>query len=254
MEPKANHNPPLCCWNCQHFQRYDPSAPRPVRCDGECRLEPPAGSLFTLDLPRDYNKETSFWFPHITCGLRSRCARFEKTTEPDAPQSPMSFDCQHTPPTLTVTWRAWRRPDKRETTCFNCSWFEPELCQHKNETQPDNGCCLYNPPLGRRFFQFEQLLPRLETGTNPKIDGAGNYWCSRWEGPRPMIGFSADDPEPAKTAEEVYNRWEAQNERLVWLAALQMHEFMKNMPKQKPPAPRQGPPKKKKRRSKNRQT
>lgn len=260
MEPKTNYNPPVCCFNCEHFQRYDSTLPRPKRCDGECRLEPVKGALFTLDLPRDYNKETSYWFPHITCGLRCRCASFKATNEKELPQSPMSFDCQHTPPTLTVSWRPWVKPSKKQTVCFNCAWFEPVLCQRKNEKQPDNGCCLYYPPLPRQFHVFEQLLPRLDTGTNPPITGALGYWCSRWEGPRPEIGFTQDNPDPPKTPEDVYVNWEAQNERLVWLSALQMAEFQKAMPKPPPPgrpsgsAPSSGAPKKKKRRQKARKT
>lgn len=246
MEPKANFNPPICCWNCDHFQRYDPTGPRAGRCDGECRLEPVRGAFFVLDLPRDFAKETTLWFPHIPCGLRNRCAQFKKTAEPDLPQSPMSFDCQHTAPTITNAWQAWVRPDKQETVCFNCTWFEPELCQRKNEVQPDNGTCLYYPPLERRFFQFEQLLPRLETGTTPSIIGALGYWCSKWEGPRPEIGFTREDPEPAQTPVEIYTQWEARNERLVWLSALQMGQLQKGM--RRPEPPKKKPAKKKRRR------
>lgn len=237
MEPIANYNPPVCCWNCEHYQRYD-SDSRPKRCDGECRLNPVPGALFTTDFspdPQDkddfgHNKETSYYWPHITCGLRMRCASFEKSTENSLPQSPLSFDCQHTAPTVTAEWKPWIKPGKK--SCFTCSWFEPELCQRKHDRQIDRGCCLHGPPPPRQFHVFEQMLPRAEIGATPSILGALGLWCSKWEGPRPEIGFTTEDlQDPIESPLDVYTQWEARRERLVWLASIQLAKVKEQIAK-----------------------
>lgn len=244
MEPLANYNPSVCCWNCDHFQRYDPALPRPSSCDGECRLEPVKGALFTTDFmpdPQDradfgHNKETAFAWPHITCGLRMRCKQFEKSKELELPQSPLSFDCQHTAPTFTNEWKAWIKPGKQN--CFTCAWFEPALCQRKNDAQLDNGCCLYNPPLPRQYHFFEQMFPRAEIGATPSIRGALALWCSKWEGPRPDIGYSPEDKEPIESGQDAYNLWEDRRSRLVWLASLQIGQVKKIRAEAEKNAPR----------------
>lgn len=242
MEPLHNYNPSVCCWNCDHYQRYDPEL-RPTACDGECRLEAVKGALFITDFipdPQDradfgHNKETAFYWAHISCGLRMRCSRFEATTEPELPQSPMSFNCQHEKPTLTADWKAWIKPGRK--SCFTCGWFEPALCQHKNDKQPDNGCCLHNPPLPRQFHYFEPMLPRAEVGAPATITGALGLWCSKWEGPRPEIGYTNEDPEPVESALDAYTKWEDGRTRLTWLASLQIakvKEMKRKMQAKKP--------------------
>lgn len=233
MEPIANHHPQVCCWNCDHYQRYDPER-RPKRCDGECRLNAIPSAIFTTDFmpdPNDqrefgHNKETAFSFPHITCGLRMRCRSFKKSTEEDLPQSPLSFNCQHTPPTRVMEWKPWIKPGKEN--CFTCAWFEPELCQRKHDAQLDNGGCLHDPPRPRQFHIFEQMFPRAETGATAMVTGALGLWCANWEGPRPEIGFTDEDPrEPVKSPHDAYSQWEARRDRLVWLSSMQIAEVKK---------------------------
>lgn len=232
MEPIHNHNPRVCCWNCEHFQRYD-SEKRPTHCDGECRANPIPGALYITDFipdPQDraefgHNKETAYYWPHITCGLRMRCASFEATTEKDNPQSPLSFDCQHTAPTVATEWRPWVKPGKKERSCFACNWFEPALCQRKFDTQLDNGCCLFNPPKPRQNHLFEEVLPRAEMGVSPSVRGALALWCSKWSGPRPQIGYTDTDPDPPENMADHYSMWESQRERATWLSALTMARF-----------------------------
>jgi len=234
MEPIHNFHPPVCCWNCDHFQRYDPD-PRPKKCDGECRAAPIPGALFVTDFMPDptdrsnfgHNKETAYYWPHITCGLRMRCSLFSPTTEADNPQSPMSFNCQHEQPTNVSEWKPWIKPGKQ--SCWTCAWFEPALCQRKNKEQPDLGSCLYNPPRPREFHQFESMFPSAAVGATPTVSGALNLWCSAWQGPRPEIGYTAADPEPVQSAQEAYVKWEAGRERLTWLAALQLYAVKKIM-------------------------
>jgi hypothetical protein len=154
-----------------------------------------------------------------------RCSAFEATKEKDNPQSPLSFDCQHTAPTLVNEWQPWVKPGKRGRVCFSCNWFEPELCQRKFDKQPDNGCCLYNPPLPRQNHIFEEVLPRSEMGVSPSIRGALAFWCSKWTGPRPQIGYTETDPDPVETVSDHYSRWESGRERATWLSSLTMSKF-----------------------------
>ncbi len=243
MEPIHNFHPPVCCWNCDHFQRYDEEQ-RPKQCDGECRLNPAPGALFITDYIEDptdqgqfgHNKELCFSWPHITCGLRMRCASFEKSTEPDLPQSPLSYDCQHTKPTDIAEWRPWVRPDKLLYVCWSCNWFEPELCQRKYKEQPDNGTCLYMPPRPQQIGFFEQLIPSQALGATPSILGALSYWCSKWAGPRPEISFGStpvlakplnDGDDQPMTRADIYTHWEDRHNRLVWLASAQLAKVQK---------------------------
>ena len=229
MEPIHNYHPPVCCWNCDHFQRYDPS-PRPKKCDGECRQRAIPGALFITDFMPDptdrdgkefgHNKEIAYYWAHITCGLRMRCHHFEPTTEEDLPQSPLSFNCQHEAPTSVGEWEPWIKPGKG--SCFTCAWFEPALCQRAHKEQLDNGGCLHDPPRPRQFHHFEPMLPRAELGATPTISGARSLWCSKWEGPRPEIGYTSADPNPVKSNDDVYVRWEAGRERLTWLSSIQI--------------------------------
>jgi len=201
------------------------------------------GALFITDFipdPMDetrqqfgHNKETAFYWPHIPCGLRNRCAHFKETTEEDNPQSPMSFACQHEAPTLVAEWRPWVKPSRKDKTCGTCQWFEPALCQRAYKSQPDVGTCLHDPPRPRQFHHFEPMLPRAEMGATPTVSGATGLWCSEWSGPRPPIAFSPEPvlAKPGKDTEhpgapksnlEAYVKWEAGRERLTWLAALQL--------------------------------
>lgn len=229
MEPIHNFHPAVCCWNCEHFQRYDQSQ-QPQKCDGECRRAPIPGALFITDFmpdPQDptdfgHNKETAYYWPHITCGLRMRCSYFDDTMEQDNPQSPMSFACQHEAPTSVAEWKPWVKPSREFRTCWTCGWFEPALCHRKHKEQPDNGCCLHDPPRPRQFHQFEAIYQRAEVGATPTITGALSLWCSRWDGPRPEIGYTAEDIDPVRSGHEAYTKWEAGRERLTWLSSMQI--------------------------------
>lgn len=191
-------------------------------------------AVFTTDFmpdPNDqtefgHNKETAFSFPHITCGLRMRCASFEKSIEEDLPQSPLSFNCQHTAPTEIMEWKPWIKAGKE--SCFTCAWFEPELCQRKNKAQLDNGGCLHNPPGPRQFHIFEQMFPRSDMGATAMVTGALGLWCSKWQGPRPDIGYTTENErEPIESALDAYVQWEDRRGRLVWLASMQIAKIKK---------------------------
>ena len=223
MEPVANHYPRVCCWQCEHFQRYDSTLPFPTKCDGECRAAPIAGAFFVTNFAYDekrnfgLNSEIAYAFPHIPCGLRNRCAQFKASMEKDIPKSPMSLDCQREAPTIAATWQPWIKPGKE--SCATCIWFEPEYCQRKHPAQPDNGACLYYPPRPRRYHWFERFLPRVEIGVTATLIGAARLWCSQWDGPRPEFQIGPD-PEKIETPADLLTRWESRRARLVWQTSL----------------------------------
>lgn len=60
------------------------------------------------------------------------------------------------------------------------------------------------------------------------VTGALGLWCANWEGPRPEIGFTDEDPrEPVKSPHDAYSQWEARRDRLVWLSSMQIAEVKK---------------------------
>jgi len=220
MEPVANHNPSVCCWNCDHFQRFS-SKPQPDTCDGECRVFPPGNSILVTALvstqgAKGLQSEIQEYFPHILCGLRYRCSHFVSTSEPNNPQSPTSFDCQLLAPSNTLIWEPWIKPGRE--SCWSCNWFEPELCPYKNQAQPDNGTCLFNPPAPRRFHQFERILPKIELGTTPTVRQARLLWCSCWQGPRPELNYAPGDQ--MLSPRELHSQWEQRNQRAIWSQTL----------------------------------
>lgn len=218
MEPIANHYPLICCWNCEHFQRYDQTSPFPKKCDGECRARPIAGAYLTVALVPENEKkfgiesETAFSFPYVPCGLRGRCSSFKTTHEKGNPKSPMSLDCQKEPPSISARWEPWIKPGRE--SCHTCNWFEPEYCQRRVKAQPDNGACLYYPPRPRRHYWFERFLPRFDIGVYPTIQRAGSLWCSQWDGPRPEFQIGPD-PEPVKSADDFHARWKKRRARVL---------------------------------------
>lgn len=223
-----------CCWNCDHFQRYDSELP-PKKCEGECRIAPLAGSLFVADHVRGMNTEQMRFWPYIGDGLRHRCAHFEKSTEQELPQSPMSVACKEPPPTPLGEWSPWARPDKVEKTCWYCEHYEPEEGSHK--AQPDVGSCLYNPPLYRSAV-FPALQVQSAIGVAPTVPAARVLWCSCWEGPRAaQLAYTPDQEE--LTPDDVVIQWEARHERLVWMSTFLQKRFQAQAG---PPPPGAGPP------------
>jgi hypothetical protein len=223
MEPLSNHDPAHCCWNCDHFQRFDPD-PKPKLCEGQCRAKPLNGAMFQACFVSDrsdgfgHNKECLPAWPWIPCGLRGRCSSFALSTEKDLPQSPMSFGCTHNPPTPYQDWRAWAKPGKG--ICLTCHWFEPEECPYRGSAPRARGSCLYYPPAQTWATMFEIQIPMLEIGVNPTIENAHVMWCSCWEGPRPIVDMDPTPIEAPKNELEAYQNWEVGRPKAVWLTSL----------------------------------
>ena len=234
MIPKFNSQGNICCWNCQHYQRYDDGIP-PLKCDGECRARPIKAALFVMDHRRDVNMETVLTLPYITDGLRHRCHRFEKSDEEKLPTSPMSKACTEQPPQIPMQWVPWSKWDF--SNCWNCLYFEPEQGQHKQ--QLDTGSCMYNPPACMRQ-NIPSLVPRTTIGTLPTIPKARALWCSCWKQREHQIEYTSIENEPPHTVDEYFNQWEERHERLVWMSAL-IKAIIDKM-RSKPPEDAQDPP------------
>lgn len=225
MLPKFNSQGATCCWNCQHFQRYDADRP-PKKCDGECRQKPMEGSLFIADHQSDMNMEQIFTWPYIPCGLRQRCHHFEETKEPSLPQSPMSNTCREEPPTIPATWKPWIKPGLGN--CWTCIYFEPEQGQHKK--QKDVGTCLYNPPLHQNYY-IPGIVPQTTIGISPTIPRAAVMWCSAWQTREAAIEYTEEEKDPPQTPKEFYTQWEERHERLIWISSLIKKMIEKMRPK-----------------------
>lgn len=157
------------CWNCFHFQRYDPATGILKPQYGECRKKAPKG--FRVE-----DQGFSEKFPFITSGPLDWCGDWKKTTlvvpeldpDPDVPVWPDVF----------TNWVAWNVKTPIEISCWNCNHFQAGKPDPRDPDDADGECRKHSPPpvtlldtvehadwLNTTHYEFNGLL----------------YWCGEWE-------------------------------------------------------------------------
>lgn len=155
------------CWNCDHFQRYDPSS-TPTYSWGECRKNPIGDWRFNID-----------WFdlstPFISAGDSFWCSewQFSRLVVPPnpGPGSPPDW-----PDVFWEWFDWWNVRDPLNQSCYNCNHY-----QRVDPEDPEDlvGECRKNP--------LKPVISSLISGSSDFIAASKNrmygpeYWCGCWE-------------------------------------------------------------------------
>ena len=158
------------CWNCSHFQRYDPETEGELKPQyGECRKLAPPGD-------RVEDQVFSEVFPFIPTGPLGWCGDWKKTnlTVPEADADP---DVPVWPDTFT-NWVPWNVKESVQISCWNCNHFQAGRIDPRDPEDTDGECRKHSPP-PVTLLDTTAMVDWLNT-FHRELKGV-LYWCGEWE-------------------------------------------------------------------------
>ena len=198
--PDWRNEATVSCWQCEHFQRYDPAA-SPVECWGECRKNNPL-PMATLDgfsfqsAPDPIIIMPPFvllgFSPFVQYANQSWCSGFQRAViVPPAAPANIGACASQFPPINPAIFNVSTSPlpwsiKPITASCWYCQHF-----QRFYQTQPAapypadmcSGNCCHEPP-GKFTMTMEVNPPNeypYQSPWFPLIVYGALFWCSKWE-------------------------------------------------------------------------
>lgn len=199
----------VCCWKCQHFQRYDSQAGTEQQtgsCAGECRYQAPVPAVSSVQTTNGQNTAyKNGQFPVIQDGGREWCGNFARSLEknlPPVPPQDSNGNCIYQPkwPDDWVTFNTspWSKmlkagytatPGHGSVCCFNCDHFAHQTNIYKGEVTRAGNCKRNTPRIGYSGNDYDGNSI-FEAGVFPYVRDAVCEWCSEYERTQEKL----DDP------------------------------------------------------------
>jgi hypothetical protein len=199
--PDWRNESTVSCWQCEHFQRYDPSS-APKECWGECRKNNPAfyGSKdgFSFQSAPDpvINMPPFLvigFAPYIPFANQAWCSGFQRATiaPPAAPANIGACAPQYppiNPPVFNLAFAPLPWTIKPiQASCWYCQhfqrWYESQPPGPPYQYDQCAGYCCHEPP-GKFLQNSESAYPNEVPNEDwhfPFILFGALYWCSKWE-------------------------------------------------------------------------
>lgn len=157
------------CWNCAHFQRYDPLTENLTKQFGDCRRFAPKGY-------RVEDQGFSEGFSFVERGDLHWCSHWKKTnlTVPPLPENPIPVVW----PEDYTNWPAWTKFDYEIKSCWNCNNFQAGKADPRDVDDTDGECRKKpNPPV--TLLDTVANVDWLAV-TSWELKGV-LFWCGEWE-------------------------------------------------------------------------